>query len=97
MKVIEVVQFLNKIQETPHSVNNNNNQRDYAGRFESISNFQKKKEILLPNFSSAKEGKQSEKVLASLPSPRSISFPSKYANLRFDTIVTVFVRSPQNG
>ena len=46
---------------------------------------------------SVKEGKQSEKVLASLPPSRSISFPSKYANFHFDTIFTVFAGSPQNG
>jgi len=47
---------------------------EHVGRFESISNFQNKKEILLSNLSSAKElGKRREKELASLSPPRLIS------------------------
>jgi len=54
-------------------------------------------QLQLRNFSSAKERKQGEKVLASFSSPRLISFLSKEANLHFDAIFTVFVNTLQNG
>ena len=92
MIINEVVQFLKEIQYR-HGTQVNKNEGEHAGRFESISNFQTKTEFYFQNFVSAKDGKQGEKVRASLPPPRS-HFPQKIQNLNFDTIFTVFVKSP---